>query len=508
MKSIHSLDDQTIIAQCTPTGSGAIALLRLSGIDAKEIADKFCRLPDGKSILEKSSHTIHYGYVVSNKAIKNLRGPLAPPCPAKSCTKPGSVLRSFSEVECIEGSTQQDFSENVIDRVMIIIMNGPRTFTGQDTVEITCHNNQFLIESIINQAIVAGARLAQEGEFSKRAFLSKKLDLLQAEAINELIGANTQLALKKSLSQLDGSFSNWVNQIESGLIRTLAFCEASFEFLDEEHEFGEKIKADLLAIIKKIEKIRSIFDQQQQIRTGIKIALIGSVNAGKSSIFNSLLGQKRAIVTNIAGTTRDSIEAGLTKNGNFWTIVDTAGLRETDNVIEQEGIKRSLEEAQKADIILLVFDGSQELKQETADIYLEILNKYKNKVIIVKNKIDQDTNPDNKILLNGDINNKYIEVSSLNNIGIESLETAIQSKIDKLLGAVDSPFLLNKRQSNLLFGLEGKLKKIVLSLDGQIQYELLSYDLKDAIAYLSELTGKSVSEAGMNAVFKEFCVGK
>lgn len=465
MNQIHNLDDQTIIAQCTPTGSGAIALLRLSGVNAKEIANSFCKLSDGKSILEKQSHTIHYGYITNN--------------------------------------LDKDKLGNIIDRVMIIIMDGPKTFTGQDTIEITSHNNQFLVESIISQAILAGARLAQEGEFSKRAFLNKKLDLLQAEAINELIGANTQLALKKSLSQLDGSFSNWVDQIESGLIRTLAFCEASFEFLDEEQEFGEKIKVDLLEIIKKIEKIRSIFDQQQQIKTGIKIALIGSVNAGKSSIFNSLIGQKRAIVTNIAGTTRDSIEAGLTKNGNFWTIIDTAGLRQTDDFIEQEGIKRSLEEAQKSDIILLVFDGSQELSRETISVYLEILNKYPNKIIFVQNKIDLGTNENNYLAQKA-----KIQVSSLNELGIKELEATIQIKIDKLLCAIDSPFLLNKRQSSLLLGLENKLEKIISTLNGQIQYELLSYDLKDAIAYLNELTGKSVSEAGMNAVFKEFCVGK
>ena len=460
MNQIHNLDDQTIIAQCTPTGSGAIALLRLSGVNAKEISDRFCKLSDGKSILEKQSHTIHYGYIIDNQ-------------------------------------------KSIIDRVMIIIMDGPKTFTGQDTVEITSHNNQFLVESIIHQAILSGARLAQEGEFSKRAFLNKKLDLLQAEAINELIGANTQLALKKSLSQLDGSFSNWVDQIEAGLIKTLAFCEASFEFLDEEQEFGSKIKVDLLEIIKKIKKIRLIFDQQQQIKTGIKIALIGSVNAGKSSIFNSLIGQKRAIVTNIAGTTRDSIEAGLTKNGNFWTIVDTAGLRQTDDFIEQEGIKRSLEEAQKADIILLVFDGSKELSSETISVYLDILNKYPNKIILVQNKIDLGSNSNNSLA-----EKAIIKVSSLSELGIKELETAMQIKVDKLLTAIDSPFLLNKRQSSLLLGLENKLEKIAKSLDDQIQYELLSYDLKDSIAYLSELTGKSVSESGMNAVFKEFCVGK
>ena len=226
-------------------------------------------------------------------------------------------------------------------------MRSPKTFTGQDTVEITCHNNQFIIEEIINLAIANGARLAQQGEFTKRAVFNGKIDLVQAEAINELIHAQTQLALKQSLAQLTGSFSHCLASLEKELLKALALSEASFEFLDEEMDFAPQIQALISSLQNTITGIKKTFNQQQQIRQGIRIAIIGSVNAGKSSLFNALLNQDRAIVSAIAGTTRDAIEAGVYTKGNYWTLVDTAGLRQTHDIIEQEGIKRSLKRHKK-----------------------------------------------------------------------------------------------------------------------------------------------------------------
>ena len=315
----HSPLNETIIAQCTPQGTGAIALLRLSGDNTFAIADAISKLPGNKIISALPTHTIHYGWVVDKNGAH-------------------------------------------IDQVLFLLMRAPHTFTGDDTVEITCHNNPFIIQNITQAALAAGARLAQEGEFSRRAVSNNKIDIIQAEAINDLIHANTQLTLKQSLSQLEGSFSHWVVSIEKQLIKALALSDASFEFLDEENmEFSTQIKEIIDAVLTTITNLKNTFNQQQQIRNGIRIAIIGSVNAGKSSLFNALLNQERAIVTNIAGTTRDAIEAGLYKNGNYWTLIDTAGLRTTDDIVEQLGISRSHEEAHKADIILLVFDGSQQL---------------------------------------------------------------------------------------------------------------------------------------------------
>ena len=454
-----SLDDQTIIAQCTPHGSGAIALLRICGINSIEIAEQCAALSSGKKLKDQATHTIHHGYVIDEKSVH-------------------------------------------VDEVMFLLMRGPKTFTGQDTIEITCHNNPFITEKIIERAIQCGARLAQKGEFTKRAVLNNKLDLVQAEAINELIHANTQMALKKSLAQLGGSLSDWLHTIEKQLIKALAFSESSFEFIDEENmQFGEQIKGIIGGIQKTIDSLKKTFDQQQHIRQGIRIAIVGSVNAGKSSLFNALLNKERAIVTNIAGTTRDVIEAGMYINGNYWTLVDTAGLRQANDVIEQEGIKRSFDEAKKADIVLLVFDGSQKLTTDEQKVYENLSAQHEKKIIQILNKSDE------MLKFSGEAS-KMLHVSSKHSKNIHVVEKAIQEKISSLFAAIESPFLLNQRQFNLLLGLEKHLAQIINMLGGDIQYELLSFHLNDALAHLCELTGKTISEKGMDAVFREFCVGK
>ncbi len=454
-----SQDDVCIIAQCTPSGSGALALLRISGNSVRTLVDKMASLASSKKIIDVESHTIHYGSILDD-----------------------------------QGQT--------LDQVMIIVMDGPRTFTGQDVIEITCHNNPFLIEAIISQAIKRGARLAQEGEFTRRAFEQGKMDLIQAESINELIAAQTQHALKRSLAQLEGSFSHWISLLEKDLLQIIAWCEARFEFLDEEVEFSQQIKTRISELLQKIAILKKTFDAQQQIRQGIKIALIGSVNAGKSSLFNTLLNQERAIVTDVAGTTRDVIEAGIMYQGNQLTLIDTAGLRQTDDTIEQEGIKRSHEEAKKADIILLIVDGSQPMSNEEYRIYTELKNTYANKCILVQTKIDcpqEDAHPL--------IKECNVTVSSKTNQNIDLLEKALQDKINTLFQDLDSPFLLNKRHYALLLDLEKKLTEC-LGIMKAPQYELISYHLQDALTTVSELTGKTISEASLDKVFKEFCVGK
>ncbi len=458
---LYSPTNETIIAQCTPQGSGAIALLRLSGDNAFQVADKISKLPNNKIISSLPTHTIHYGWVV-------------------------------------------DQNGTHIDQVLFLLMRAPHTFTGDDTVEITCHNNPFIIQNIIQAALTAGARLAQEGEFSRRAVGNNKIDIIQAEAINDLIHANTQLALKQSLSQLEGSFSHWITTIEKQLIKALALSDASFEFLDEENmEFSIQIKDIIDSVFATTNNLKNTFNQQQQIRNGIRIAIIGSVNAGKSSLFNALLDQERAIVTNIAGTTRDAIEAGLYKNNNYWTLIDTAGLRTTDDIVEQMGITRSHAEAQKADIILLVFDGSQQLTGAESTVYQNLLDTYADKIIIVTNKADLPQQPNSLIATQS-----TYPVSTTDKNSINKLESAIQNKISSLFASIGSPFLLNQRHYNNLLSLETKLTSTKALLRDNTSYELVSYHLQDALTTLSELTGKTITEAGMDAVFREFCVGK
>ncbi|MBU4269727.1 tRNA uridine-5-carboxymethylaminomethyl(34) synthesis GTPase MnmE, partial [Candidatus Dependentiae bacterium] len=325
-----TLDQETIVALSTPKGNGAIAIIRFSGVNSVSIVDKISRLSSNKYLAELPTHTIHHGFV-TNK------------------------------------------------------------ITGQDVIEISCHNNQFIIDEIIELAIKNGARMAGHGEFTQRAFLNNKLDLIRAEAINDLINASTQLALRKSISQVKGSLSDFIIKIEQKILRVLALVEGSFEFFEEEKQdldIDNLIITEIDEILKELNLLKVNFNQQQQIKNGIKIALIGQVNTGKSTLFNAILGAERAIVTQIAGTTRDVIESSIYRNGNFWQLTDTAGLRETNDFIEKEGIVRSLDQAKLSDVILLVLDISRDIETHELDVYEQLVKEYKDKIIVVANKID------------------------------------------------------------------------------------------------------------------------
>lgn len=451
------MNTDTIVAQCTPSGNGALALIRISGPDALSIADKCARLGSEKRLLSTPSHTIHYGWVINQK-------------------------------------------RETIDQVMFLVMHAPRTFTGHPTVEITSHNNPFIIEGIIEEFIKAGARKALNGEFSRQAVENGKIDLVQAEAINDLIHANSQQLLKQSLSQLKGSFSSWIATLEEKLLKMGAFCQASFEFLEEEIDFSPQLNEILNNLFTDIKKIKQSFNTQQQLREGVRIALVGSVNAGKSSLFNALIGRERAIVTNIAGTTRDVIEAGLYKNGTYLTLVDTAGLRQTDDVIEQEGIKRSYQEAESADIILLVIDGSRPHTPQEEEIYSTLKKNHNRKLFTIVTKND----------LASECSVKTYDCSVSNQTGsnIEKVEELIEERIKKLFHENNSPFLLNQRHVHILTALEAELEKIKELMQVSIEYEILDYHINQALSTASELTGKSVNEKVMDTVFHSFCVGK
>lgn len=452
----------TIIAQCTPHGAGAIALLRLCGPQALSIATYISRLSNNARIDQVSTHTIHYGSIINQ-------------------------------------------AQETIDTGMFLVMHAPKTFTGQTTVEITCHNNQWIIKQILEQAIAYGARIANPGEFTQRALQNNKIDLVQAEAINELIHANTFAGLQKSMAQLKGSLSSWITHLEKELIHALALTEASFEFLDDENiTFDVQIKEIITNAINTITSVTQSFDQQQLLRQGARIALIGSVNAGKSSLFNALLNRNRAIVSNIAGTTRDTLEASLTRNSTTWTLIDTAGLRETNNIIEQQGIERSRQEAHAADIILLIIDQSRICTNEEQKIYQELLEHYAHKCIVVLNKSDLERKAD----LEWISTYNPILVSTTQKENIALLEAVIDKKIIALVSKAESPFLLNQRHFSLLTNLEISLIKIIALFDEQLDYALIAYEIKEAAAQLAQLSGKTMSEDAMNAIFKEFCIGK
>lgn len=451
----------TIVARCTPSGSGAISLIRISGQQAFEIADRFTNLSKN-SISQASSHTIHYG-------------------------------------------TIYDKQENaVIDDVLFFVMKAPRTFTGENTVEITCHNNPFIIQSIINLACQHGARPARPGEFTQQAVLNKKIDALQAEAIHDLITAPSEQALKISRQQLNGSLSAEILKIENACLHALALSEASFEFIeDEAMEFGTEIKEILQRTEKNISFLENQHPSQKIIKEGVRIALIGSVNAGKSSLFNKLVGHDRAIVTPIAGTTRDIIESIQPFNGTFITYVDTAGLRTTSDVIEQNGIERSYTEAKKADIILLVIDSSRTMTSEEKAFYDSLFLQYKEKIIVVYSKQDLCLN-----IADSFNHSDTVGVSYSNNESLMLLQQQITKLLEKQLSTFNSPFLLNKRHLELLQSIKIKLDKTLKMMAQGYDYELIAYNIKDILTDLKEVSGKTISEQSMDKIFKEFCIGK
>jgi tRNA modification GTPase len=452
-------DDHTIVAQCTPQGSGAIAMIRVSGSQSIQMVDAIARLSSTKKLQSLDSHTIHYGSVVDDNSI--------------------------------------------VDTVLFLLMKGPRTFTGENVVEITCHNNQLIVHKIVQALLKQGARIADKGEFSKRAVLNDKLDLVQAEAIHDIITSKSDDALKKSLSTLRGSFSALIAEIEEKILQIIVYTEASFEFLDEEMNFSEDIRKRFRVVVDIVQQALQTFDKRRQLYEGVRVALVGKTNVGKSSLFNALINRERAIVTDVAGTTRDTVEALFFKDDLQLTFVDTAGIRKTEDSIERQGIDRSFEEAAQADLILLVVDSQAEYTNEEVKQYTDLLQKYQEKIIVVQNKVDASLE---KIsFLAG---REVIQVSALKKQNIQNLYGEIQKRVRSVIGQDDTPFVLNKRQYDLLLQFHHYLTPVIEKAEISIDYELLSFHLKESLELLSEVTGKTVSEKAFDKVFQSFCVGK
>ncbi|MGA9530814.1 MAG: tRNA uridine-5-carboxymethylaminomethyl(34) synthesis GTPase MnmE [Candidatus Babeliales bacterium] len=460
----------TIIALCTAQGPGALAIIRLSGNEARRIANKRAIfLSKNKNLLSVPSHTIHFGSI-------------------------------------------RDKNGSLIDQVLFLVMDAPHSFTGENTIEISCHNNPFIIQSILEAYLLEGAQLAENGAFTRRALENGKLDLLQAEAINELIHAQTQQALSCSLAQLTGTLSYWLKELEKKFLTALCFTETNFEFIEEEgHEFGETIRTLVDTAHQDILTIKKNISAQTVIRNGVRVALIGSVNAGKSSLFNALIGSGRAIVTNIPGTTRDVIEGTIYTKQTFITFCDTAGIRNTNNCIEQEGITRSYQEAHKADCILCVVDKSRQLTNEEAVFYRTLLSNYSEKIIIIFNKTDIEVSCPNFKDLFAQYRQEcpLIAVSCKTGANIQIVQKNIEKKIEKMFTSFSSPFLLNKRQQGLLLQLEHATDTLKSMLQQKkIPYELVSCHIQELLCFITELSGHTISEQTMDTIFKSFCVGK
>ncbi len=465
-----SIKNNIIIARTTPLGSGAISIIRISGKNARNLLNDFARLSSKKLISEVSTHTINHGFFVDEN------------------------------------------SEN-IDEVLFLVMDSPRSFTGEDVIEISCHCNEFIVKKIIDLICSKGARIAKPGEFTQRAVENNKIDILQAESIKDIISAQSEFSTKAAVKQLGGSLSKITNEIDHDLSKIAAWCQANFEFLDEERNFKNKIEAMLKDLNEKISKILKDNNIHEKIRNGIKVLIIGSVNAGKSSLFNSLVSKNRAIVSPTEGTTRDIVETTINKNGLFFTFLDTAGIRKTKNKIEIEGIKRGLKELNEADIILSIYDISNKKTTEEINFYNKIIKKYNEKIILAFNKADSENKINkfkkNKFYLNSKEKTSFIFISSKKNINLNLLWEIIFKKINLMEENINLPYLLNKRHLELLSQLENSIKNLTKKIKSEnIYFEILLKDIHDSQQIISNLSGRSIEEKSFDLVFKEFCVGK
>jgi tRNA modification GTPase len=454
--------DDTIAAIATPLGEGGLAVIRLSGRRAFHVADQ-CFVPAGRTSLKPSAaptHTIHFGHIVRN-------------------------------------------GQNV-DEVMVAVMRAPRTFTREDIVEITCHGGMLPAKTVLDAVLKNGARLAQPGEFTRRAFLNGRIDLAQAEAVADLIHSRTELALRAANEQLAGRLSRKINDLRDEMVKTLAHVEAHIDFPDE--DIAPDTKAQLLARlecgVQLMDDLLRTADEGQILRRGIRAAIVGRPNAGKSSLLNQLLGHDRAIVSSIPGTTRDTIEETANIRGVPVVFIDTAGLREAGDEVEIEGIRRSRKTLENAEFILHVLDNSEPFTEADRNYLDEFAGK---KRILVRNKMDLAP----QLELPPDLHPVAVNVCCLSGKGIEGLKDAIKQLIWS--GEIRADMLqvmINSRHQDALNRARTATRQTIEALGTGETLELAAMDLRIAVNAVGEIVGKTTTEDLLDMIFSQFCIGK
>ncbi len=456
--------ETTIAAISTAMSASGIGIVRISGEDAMEVISRIYRSKGGKKwIKEVPSHTIHYGYIYDE--------------------------------------------EELIDEVLVMIMRAPRTFTGEDTVEIDCHGGVFAMKRVLETVLKNGAEIAGPGEFTKRAFLNGRMDLSQAEAVMDVIQAKNEYALRSSIDQLKGSVQKAICDIRKKIIYHIAYIESALD--DPEHISLEGYPQELLEVVDKeqleIKKLLKSSSDGKMIQEGIQTVILGKPNAGKSSLLNLLLGENRAIVTDIAGTTRDILEEYITLHGITLKIVDTAGIRETEDIVEKIGVDRAREMAQKADLILYVVDSSVPLDSNDEEIMSMLNGK---KAIILYNKTDLKAAIEID-RLREKTGHPVIPISAKEETGITELEEKIK---DMFFGGElsfnDEVYITNARHKAALEEADKSLDLVRNSILGGLPEDFFSIDLMNAYENLGKILGESVGEDLVNEIFSKFCTGK
>lgn len=458
------LNEDTIAAISTAMAPSGIGIVRLSGNEAVTIADKIYKSPkENKRLSQQPSHTIHYGWIKD------------------------------------EGTN--------IDEVLVMLMRGPHSYTGEDTVEINCHGGILSVQKVLETAIRYGARPAEPGEYTKRAFLNGRIDLSQAEAVMDVISAKNEYALKSSLGQLKGSILEKIKEVRAAVIYEIAYIESALD--DPEHisidGYGEKLEVVTEEQIRKIRRLLATVDEGKMMQEGIKTVIVGKPNVGKSSLLNLLVGEEKAIVTDIAGTTRDVLEETINFQGISLRMLDTAGIREASDKVEQIGVDRAREHAKDADLILYVVDSSVPMDENDKEIIQLISGR---KAIVLLNKSDLEsevTLEEMKEMVDAPI----LSISAKESLGIEELEDKIKSLFfTGELSFNDEVYITNARHKKALEEAKKSLEQVLQSIEMDMPEDFFSIDLMSAYESLGEIIGESVGEDLVNEIFSKFCTGK
>lgn len=461
------MKSDTIAGVATGMTNSGIGIIRVSGQEAIEVVDRLFEMNHGRvNLKEVETHTIHYGFILDEK-------------------------------------------RNVIDEVMVSVMKAPRSFTTEDTVEINCHGGILIINRILELVIKNGARLSEPGEFTKRAFLNGRIDLSEAEAVMDIISSKNEFALKNSVAQLRGSVSEIVKKLRNEIIYEIAFIESALD--DPEHisleGYSEQLGIKVNELLKNVDYLILSADNGKMIREGINTVIVGKPNVGKSSLLNLLAGEEKAIVTDIAGTTRDILEETIRLHGIGLNIIDTAGIHTTDDIVEKIGVEKAKKYAKDADLIIYIVDASVEFDENDYEILDLIQDK---KCIILLNKTDLDglvseENLEKKLRKE----TKIIKTSMKENTGIDEFEEAIKSLF--LNGDIEfnhEVMITNMRHKQALIDAYESLKQVKVSLDMNMPEDFYSIDLMSAYASLGFIIGEEVGEDLLNEIFSKFCMGK
>lgn len=457
----------TIAAVSTPRGEGGIGIVRLSGPSSFSIAEKiFLSHRNQFDISKAETHTLVYGHIADPE------------------------------------------TNAPVDEVLLSVMRAPQTYTREDIVEINCHGGSIPLSKVLELALRMGARLAEPGEFTRRAFLNGRIDLAQAEAVVDIIRAKTDLSLKVAINQLDGRLSEEITHIQDNLIELLASVEAAIDFPDEDLDFlpSREIISHISSILDQLESLLATADEGKIIVEGLRGVIIGRPNVGKSSLFNSLLREKRAIVTAVPGTTRDAIEEFINLDGVALKLTDTAGIRQSEDEIEVESIERTKIHLDNADLLLLVIDATEPLTDDDKELLSLVKDK---RAIVILNKMDLLQDPENAIIKDLTANMRVVRVSAITETGLDNLKSAIRNiAIHDTTVSADAVFVTKARHKNALRKAQESLLFALESAQGEMPPELIAVDLRGCLKNLGEIIGESASEEILDQIFSRFCIGK